>query len=70
KVIDETGAGDVYFSIFLYEFINSDKSWKDIERSAYLASAAASFLVERKGPAGFKRKEEVLKRINKKNYIV
>ncbi|MFX1409591.1 MAG: PfkB family carbohydrate kinase [Promethearchaeota archaeon] len=70
KVIDETGAGDVYFSIFLYEFLNSDKSWKSIERSAYLASAAASFLVERKGPTGFKRKEEVLKRINRKRYIM
>ncbi|MFX1313500.1 MAG: PfkB family carbohydrate kinase, partial [Promethearchaeota archaeon] len=38
KVVDETGAGDVYFSIFLYEFINSDKSWKSIEKAAYLAS--------------------------------
>lgn len=70
KIIDETGAGDVYFSIFLYEFIYSDKSWNAIENSAHLASAAASFLVEKKGPSGFKRKEKVLKRIHKRRYII
>ena len=70
KVIDETGAGDVYFSIFLYEFIHSDKSWNEIENSAHLASAAASFLVEKKGPSGFKRKEKVLKRIHQRRYII
>ncbi|MFX1294903.1 MAG: PfkB family carbohydrate kinase [Promethearchaeota archaeon] len=70
KVVDETGAGDVYFSIFLYEFLNSDKSWDAIENSAHLASAAASYLVEEKGPSGFKSKEKVLKRINKRKYII
>ncbi|MFX1303653.1 MAG: carbohydrate kinase family protein [Promethearchaeota archaeon] len=69
KVIDETGAGDVYFSIFLYEFIRSDKSWKAIENAAYLASAAASFLVEKKGSAGFKTKKRVLKRVISAKYI-
>jgi len=70
RVIDETGAGDVYFSIFLYEFIHSDKSWKSIEEDAYLASAAASFLVEKRGPAGFVTKRAVLKRMKKKRYII
>ena len=70
RVIDETGAGDVYFSIFLYEFIHSDKSWKSIEKAAYLASAAASFLVEKKGSAGFETKNAVLKRIKKERYII
>jgi len=70
KVVDETGAGDVYFSIFLYEFLQSDKSWKEIKQSACLASAAASFLVEKKGPSGFARKSKILKRIHKKNYIM
>lgn len=70
KVVDETGAGDVYFSIFLYEYLHSDKSWGQIKRSAYLASAAASFLVEKKGPSGFAIKRKVLKRINKKDYII
>jgi sugar/nucleoside kinase (ribokinase family) len=69
RVVDETGAGDVYFSIFLYEFIHSDKSWKSIEKAAFLASAAASFLVEKKGPNGFVTKTLVLKRMGKKNYI-
>jgi sugar/nucleoside kinase (ribokinase family) len=69
KVVDETGAGDVYFSIFLYEFINSDRSWKAIEKSANLASAAASFLVEKKGPAGFKRRQRVLRRLSRKRFI-
>ena len=69
RVVDETGAGDVYFSIFLYEFIHLDKSWKSIEKSAYLASAAASFLVEKKGSAGFETKKAILKRLKKKKYI-
>jgi len=69
RVIDETGAGDVYLSIFLFEFIHSDKSWKSIEKAAYLASAAASFLVEKKGPSGFETKKAVLKRMEKKRYI-
>ncbi|MHA2007827.1 MAG: PfkB family carbohydrate kinase [Promethearchaeota archaeon] len=70
KVVDETGAGDVYLSIFLYEYLNSDKSWEQIENSAYLASAAASFLIEKKGPTGFAIKKKVIKRINKKDYII
>jgi len=69
NVIDETGAGDVYLAIFLYEFLQSDKSWLSIRDSAYLASAAASFLVEKKGPSGFKSKEKVLERLKSKNYI-
>ncbi len=69
KVIDETGAGDVYISIFLYEFLCSDKSWIAIEKSANLASAAASFLVEKKGLDGCAVKKKVLKRIAKKDYI-
>ncbi|MFX1388858.1 MAG: PfkB family carbohydrate kinase [Promethearchaeota archaeon] len=70
KVVDETGAGDVYLSIFLYEFIHSDKSWNSIKDAAYLASSSASFLIEKKGPAGFETKIEVLKRVKKKKYII
>ncbi|MHA2283448.1 MAG: PfkB family carbohydrate kinase [Promethearchaeota archaeon] len=69
KVIDETGAGDVYLSIFSFEFLHTDKSWGAIENIGYLASAAASFLVERKGPTGFVVKKKVLKRLKKKQYI-
>jgi len=70
RVADETGPGDVYLSIFLYEFIHSSKSWESVKNSAYLASSAASFLVEKKGPAGFETKKEVLKRMQKKKYII
>ncbi|MFX1419009.1 MAG: PfkB family carbohydrate kinase [Promethearchaeota archaeon] len=69
RVLDETGAGDVYFSIFLYEFMHSDKSWLAVRDAAYLASSAASFLIEKKGPAGFETKLSVLKRVKKAKYI-
>jgi len=70
RVVDETGAGDVYLAIFLYELINSDMTWKQIEEIGYKASAAASFLVEKKGPEGFETKNKVLKRVRSKNYII
>jgi sugar/nucleoside kinase (ribokinase family) len=69
-VLDETGAGDVYLSIFLYELIQSKKDWDSVEKAAYLASAAASFLVEKNGPAGFETKEKVLARVKSKKYII
>jgi sugar/nucleoside kinase (ribokinase family) len=68
--MDETGPGDVYLAIFLYELINSDKSWKKVEEIGYIASAAASFLVEKKGPQGFETKNKVMKRVRNKNYII
>lgn len=69
KVIDETGAGDVYLAIFLYEFLNSEKSWKAVKNAAYLASSAASFEVEEKGVRGFKSKEKVYDRMHKGEII-
>jgi hypothetical protein len=69
KVTDETGAGDVYFSIFLYEFLLSNKSMKALEYAALLASAASSFLVEEQGPSGTVSKDLVLRRVKEKNYI-
>jgi len=69
RVVDETGPGDVYLAIFLYEFINSDMTWKQIEEIGYKASSAASFLVEKKGPEGFETKKKVMKRVRSKNYL-
>ncbi|MFX1273941.1 MAG: PfkB family carbohydrate kinase [Promethearchaeota archaeon] len=70
KVVkDETGAGDVYLAIFIYEYLNSDKTWPSVKKCALLASSAASFLVEEIGPSGIKKKKKVLYRLNKKNYI-
>jgi sugar/nucleoside kinase (ribokinase family) len=70
KVVDETGPGDVYLAIFLYELFKSDNSWKRIEEIGYIASAAASFLVEKKGPEGFETKKKVMKRVRNKKYII
>ena len=69
KTVDETGAGDVYLAIFLYEFLTSNKSWEAIEEAGLRASASASFLVEHVGPKGFGSKEDVLERLKKKNYF-
>lgn len=69
RVKDETGAGDVYLAIFLIEYILSDKNWRAVKKSAYIASAAASFLVEKKGTLGVETKRKVLKRVQKKKYI-
>lgn len=66
-VIDETGAGDVYFAVFLYEYIISDKTWNSIEKAAWFASSSASFNVEAMGPNGFQHKTHVQSRIDKKN---
>jgi hypothetical protein len=69
RVTDETGAGDVYFSIFLYEFLLSNKSWKAIENAALLGSAASSFLIEEQGTSGIVTKDLVLNRVKEKNYV-
>ncbi len=70
NVVDETGAGDVYLAIFLYEFYNSDFSWKAVEKAALYASSAASYLVEKKGTNGCKSMKKVFKRMCQKNYIL
>ena len=69
NVVDETGAGDVYFAIFLHEFLCSNKSWKSIKAAGCFASTAASFSVEEKGPFGFETKKYILERLNSKKYI-
>jgi len=68
-VKDETGAGDVYLAIFILEYYLSDNSWTAVEKCAYLASAAASFLIEEKGTNGVETKKKILKRVQKKKYI-
>jgi len=69
QIVDETGAGDVYLAIFLYEFLNSDKTWTAVRDAAHLASSAASYDVEKKGVNGFQLKEKVKERIKKGNII-
>jgi sugar/nucleoside kinase (ribokinase family) len=69
RVRDETGAGDVYLAIFLLEYLLSDKTWDAIEKCAYIASVAASFLVEEKGTNGVEAKKKIMTRLKKKTYI-
>ena len=58
KTIDETGSGDTYLSAFFYWYLKT----RDLIRSAYFASAAASFVVEDVGPRRFGNLEEVNER--------
>lgn len=55
KVIDPTGAGDVYTAIFVAHYIVSN----DILESAIMASAAASLLVEEPGLSGVGTYDEI-----------
>lgn len=68
-VVDETGAGDCYLSVFLSEFIRSDRTWEDIKRCGYLASSAASFLIEKQGPKGYGTRFQIQERLRQKNTI-
>jgi len=58
KIIDSTGAGDVYTVIFVLEY----KSSHDIKWAGAVASATASFIVESPGPTGFSNKNAVYER--------
>jgi len=58
KVLDETGSGDVYLASFLYSYLKT----RDIIRSAYFASAAASFIVEDIGARKFGNLEAINQR--------
>jgi sugar/nucleoside kinase (ribokinase family) len=68
-VVDETGAGDAYLSIFLSEFIDSNHSLADIKKCGFTGSCAASFLIEQKGPLGFGTKKEIQWRISQRKII-
>ncbi len=59
KLIDETGAGDVFMAGFVKEYLNS----KDVEKAALFSSAAASFAVEDFGVKGIKDEKQVRERI-------
>jgi sugar/nucleoside kinase (ribokinase family) len=59
-VVDPTGAGDVFMSGFLTEYIRQ----KDSLWCACVGSAAASLVVEGIGPTFFGEKEEIYRRAN------
>ena len=65
KVVDCTGAGDVFHAGFLTEYLNSG----DLQKSARFALATASLIIERTGGVVLSRmpvREEVLERMRKK----
>lgn len=57
--IDPTGAGDVFAAAFLWHL---HQSKGDVETAAEWANCVASFVVEKRGPAGVPKLEEVEKR--------
>ena len=61
KMIDPTGAGDVFATAFLIRYFET----KDISQSANFANAAASFCIEKKGIEGMASREEILDRAAK-----
>ncbi len=60
KLIDPTGAGDVFIGAFLTEYIGQ----KELLWCACVGSAAASLVVEGVGPTFFGEKEEIYNRAN------
>jgi 1D-myo-inositol 3-kinase len=58
KMIDPTGAGDIFATAFLICFFET----KDIAQAANFANAAASFCIEKKGIEGIASREEIVKR--------
>jgi sugar/nucleoside kinase (ribokinase family) len=58
RVVDTTGAGDVFMGGFLAEYIRG----KDPVWSACVGSASASFVIEELGPAGFGLRKQVYER--------
>jgi len=61
KMIDPTGAGDIFATAFLIRYFET----KDISQAANFANTAASFCIERKGIEGIANREEILNRIEK-----
>jgi len=61
RLVDETGAGDVFMAGFIKEYLSS----KDVEKAALFGSAAASFAVEDFGVKGIGTLEEIKERIKK-----
>jgi len=58
KLVDPTGAGDVFIGGFLAEYANDE----NIMRCACVGAAAASFILEGVGPMSFGDKEQVYQR--------
>jgi sugar/nucleoside kinase (ribokinase family) len=62
RMVDETGAGDVFMAGFIKEYLES----KDAEKAALFASATASFAVEDFGVNGIGSLKEIERRVNQR----
>ena len=60
KMIDPTGAGDIFATAFLIRYFET----KDILKAGNFANAAASFCIEKKGIDGIASREEILNRVS------
>jgi sugar/nucleoside kinase (ribokinase family) len=57
-ILDPTGAGDVFIGAFITEYLrNADPLW-----CTCVGAAAASFVIEKIGPKGFKGNREIYRR--------
>lgn len=61
RMIDPTGAGDIFATAFLIRYFET----KDISKASNFANAAASFCIEKKGTEGIASRKEILNRIAK-----
>jgi len=59
KVVDPTGAGDVFTVTFLLNYIKE----KEVHQSVAYANVAASLSIEKMGIAGLPKEEEIQKRL-------
>ncbi|MHA1379235.1 MAG: carbohydrate kinase family protein [Candidatus Helarchaeota archaeon] len=59
NIIDETGAGDTYFTAFIFDYLQNE----DLYHAALFGASAASFVMEKQGPFGFASQEEIENRI-------
>ncbi len=72
RTVDETGAGDCFMAVLLVELSRiptEERTEARIIRTAQIASAAASFLIEEPGPHGFQSRETVISRAVPENEL-
>ncbi|MFX1449763.1 MAG: carbohydrate kinase family protein [Promethearchaeota archaeon] len=61
EIIDETGAGDTYFTAFMLDYLEK----QDLYHAAIFGASAASFVMEEQGPFGFGTTDKIEKRVQK-----
>ncbi|NVM01038.1 MAG: hypothetical protein HWN67_01765 [Candidatus Helarchaeota archaeon] len=58
-IVDETGAGDTYFTAFMLDYLEK----QDLYHAAIYGASAASFVMEKQGPFGFGTHEKIEERV-------